>query len=202
MADLETFEELLDELNLGSARGGRKSATPVAVATVRSLTGEDLGLLANPPPASAAMAIPQIKHQHHQIAGLLARGVPQVEISAITGYSQSYISILKSAPDMQELMEYYKSQAEERTIDALARLRTLGITSMEELQTRLNEKPEGFSTGQLMEMVELGIMAPISAKAAGQAQSSGGTALQINLNFKAPEALGAGSGMLIEQEAR
>lgn len=206
MDELESMTGLIEELQLGSARGGRRqpASGPVSVTTVRALGPDDIELLENPPPVGSVPSIPEIRHQHHQIAGLLARGIPNTEISLITGYSQSFISTLRNAPDMKELVGYYAGMAEERTVDALARLRQLGITAVEELQTRVNEAPEKFTSGMLMELTELGLLKPLAAAAnakSGMGAGGGTGGVQINLNFKAPDA-GAGNGPLIEATVR
>jgi hypothetical protein len=197
------MSELIEELSLGSARG-RRSGAPVSVEVVRSLQPEDLELLASPPAVGTGPSIPQIRHQHHQLAGLIAKGLPGTEISLITGFSPSYISMLKNSPDMKELVDYYQQQAEERTVDALARLRNLGVTSVEELQNRLNEAPEKFTAGQLMDMVEIGLIKPMDSAASRQAGSANGSGIQINLNFKAPEGavLAQGPGHILEAVAK
>jgi hypothetical protein len=196
LQELGSMEELIEELSLGSARGGAKRpAAPLKVEVVRALTPDDLAAIAAAPPVGALPSIPEIRHQHHQLAGLLARGISNSEISLITGYSPSYISILRNAPDMQELIAYYSEQAEERTVDGLARLRQLGISGVEELQRRVNEEPEKFSVGQLTELVELGLLKPLAAAAGLASARSGGASggIQINLNFKEPAASASGS---------
>lgn len=197
---MSDFEGLIEELSLGSARGGRKPAVAVMVEPIRSLTEEDLPVLQNPPTVGSQLTIPEIKAQHHRLAGLLAKGISNSEISLITGFSPSYISTLKSAPDMVELVEYYRQQVEERTVDAMARLKMLGVSSLEELQGRLNDAPEKFTSNQLMDMIEMGLIKPLDAAvaAAGKAATQQ-TPIQINLNFKSPEkSPGDGPGQLIE----
>jgi hypothetical protein len=195
------MDELIEELSLGSARGGsRRAKQQVAVTSVRPLTQDDVLQLMEPPVVESLPSIPQIKHQHHQIAALIAKGSRNQEISAITGFSPSYISMLKSSPDMKELVAYYAEQAEQRTVDALARLRAIGIASAEELQHRLNESPEKFSTNQLMDLIEVGLIKPMAAAAvSGSFHGASSQRLEINLNFKAPEkSLADDSGPLIE----
>lgn len=199
------LEELVEELSLGSARGGkRRAAAEVLITPVRSLTAEDIPLLANPPVIGSLPSIPQMRNQHHQLAGLLAKGISNAEISLITGFSPSYISTLKSSPDMKELVDYYAKQAEERTVDALARLKNLGVASVEELQNRLNEDPSKFTAGQLMDLAEMGLIKPLAAAGLAAAARGTGGALQINLNFTAPKVaeLASGPGDIIELEAK
>lgn len=205
IGDLETFDSLVEELQLGSARGGKRRAeAPVSVTAVRPLAEADLPALQAPAPVGSSPSIPEIRHQHHQIAGLIARGVPNAEISAITGYSPSFISVLRNAPDMKELVSYYAEMAEERTIDGLARLRALGLASVEELQSRLNSEPEKFTLGQLTDLVEVGLLKPEAIRAAskGAKGGGGGAGVQINLNFKAPESGGSAGPQIIEATAQ
>lgn len=204
MSNIGSMDELIEELSLGSARGRRQgSGVSVSVEVIRALQPEDLEALTQPPVVGTGPSIPQIRHQHHQLAGLIAKGLPNTEISLITGFSPSYISMLKNAPDMRELVDYYQKQAEERTVDALARLRALGIAGVEELQLRLNDSPEKFTAGQLMDLVEIGLIKPMDSAANRQAQGSGSSGIQINLNFKAPEVgqLGSGPGQILEAKA-
>lgn len=200
----DSYQDLVEELTLGSARGGkRQPAAQVMIEPVRSLGEADIELLANPPVVGAPMSIPEIKAQHHRLASLLAKGISNSEISLITGFSPSYISTLKNAPDMKDLVKYYQDQVEERTVDAMARLKMLGISSLEELQNRLNDSPEKFSSNQLMDMIEMGLIKPLDAAAvaAGAKGQGNGTPIQINLNFKSPEkSLAEGPGPLLEQK--
>lgn len=203
---IDEMNGLIEELSLGPARGGRrKAAEPVRVMAVRGLDPDDVELLANPPVVGSLPSIPQIRHQHHQLAGLMARGVDNAEISLITGFAPSYISMLRNAPDMKELIEYYSSQAEERTVDALARLRGIGIASVEELQHRLNEAPEKFSNAQLMDLIEVGLIKPASivafSKSGGPGGKGGGPGIQINLNFKTPAGAAEVEGSVLLEQA-
>lgn len=199
--DIDSFEGLIEELSLGSARGGAKrAAQPCSIEVVRPLTPEDLQAIQNAPALHSLPTIPQIRHQHHKLARLIASGSGNAEISAITGYSPTYISILRNAPDMQELVAYYAEQAEAHNIDALARLTALGLSSVEQLQERLNAEPEKFTVGQLTDLIEVGLLKPASIGAFAAAGARGGAAgIQINLNFKAPES--GGSGPVIDIEA-
>jgi hypothetical protein len=190
--ELETVDGLVEELRLGSARGGKRIAEKVDVAQVRGLEDKDMELILNPPVVGGLPSIPQIKHQHHQIASLIAQGIEGVEISAITGYSPSYISILKNAPDMKQLVDYYQKMADEKlkekSVDAIARLRSLGIASVEELQNRLNDAPEKFTVAQLTELIGVGILSTTSAPGKGLQVPGMPGGLQINLKFEsAPE---------------
>lgn len=207
MSNIGSMDELIEELSLGSARGRRQgSGVSVSVEVIRSLQPEDLDSLTQPPAVGTGPSIPQIRHQHHQLAGLIAKGLPNTEISLITGFSPSYISMLKNAPDIRELVNYYQKQAEERTVDALARLRNLGIAGVEELQARINEDSSKFTVGQLMDLIEIGLIKPMEAVGAAMTARNGqgvNSGIQINLNFKTSEtpALASGPGQILEAKA-
>src|SRR5262249_8978552 len=92
------------------------------------------------------------------------KGTPGVEISAITGYSQSYISNIQRSPAFAELVDYYSTQAQQLYVDAMKRLKVLGLTSVEELQERLDNAPEKFSPRELMEVTTMALLKPLEAK--------------------------------------
>jgi len=148
--DTDWFEGIA----LGSARGARGGKAPVGAVAVRELNEADLDLLAGSV-GSQITPLAKLRESHHQLARLLAKGTAQVEAAAITGYSQSRISILKHDPSFQELMEYYRGQVEEIFVDANKRLATLGISVIDELQERLEEAPQDFKPRELMELAEL-----------------------------------------------
>src|SRR5438105_2787384 len=90
-------------------------------------------------PGPGPPAIKTIRQTHHLAARLLAEGRPAVEVAAITGYSQSRLSIFKSDPAFAELLEYYKAQVREAFAGIHERLAALGYSCLEEAQRRLEE---------------------------------------------------------------
>jgi hypothetical protein len=106
----------------------------------------------------------QIRHTHHQLARLLATGTKEQEASLITGYKPTYISVLKGDPSFQDLMEYYAAQREQIFVDVVERMRSLGLATIDELQARLEEEPDEFSRRELMELAELMLIKPMSAR--------------------------------------
>lgn len=196
----QSTDLLVEELVLGSPRGGRREAEPLTFDVVRSLTAEDVpALLTNGGQGNDHSTL-KIKAVHHNIAQLLARGTKQEEISLHTGLSPSYISVIKGAPAMQELIKHYEVQAEIQFADVLARIKMLGLSAAEELQERINAEPEKWSKRELMDLVELGILKPLAA--AAQAKSGGGGAkVDISVQFvKAPARAEIGHGTVIEAQ--
>lgn len=155
-----SVNSLIDEVLGGGlqpppARGRKNSVT---MAYMRDLTEADVKALWDLPEGgleSTTPALQHIKSSHHMLARVLADGKSQEEASIITGYSISRISLLKKDPAFHQLLEYYKGQVERCFVNVYERLASLGIDSLEELQRRLDEKPDDFTLNQLMELAEL-----------------------------------------------
>lgn len=181
-------DESTEVFDLGPNQGGRKKGKKGLVwEFIRVLKApDDLPLLHNTLPARRAN-LTQIRHTHHQLARLLAEGKSQTEASLITGYNPSYISVLKTDPSFMELMTYYSSQGEQVFVDVFERMRSLGLSTLDELQTRLETDPDSYSLRELMEQAELMLIKPMTATrsslpiaASGGANSHG---VQVNVNF-------------------
>lgn len=154
LSDL-SIETLDLDLEIPASRGRKK--LPLVHCFERELGTEDILLLIeNPDRGSKTPAIIKLKQSHHKLAQLLAEGVPDVEVALITGYAQSRISILKTDPAFKELLAHYKGVQKEIFINVHERLSSLSLDALEELQGRLEEKPEAFSVKQLQEIIELG----------------------------------------------
>jgi hypothetical protein len=154
---IQTFE-------LGSARGGARPKAVLAIEIVRSLTSDDLEKLTSPDAiGSKALPLKQLRATHHQLAQLLSQGRSETEASLITGYSPSRISILKADPSFQELMSSYGAIRQAIFVDTLERLKTLGLSTLEELQERLENAPEKWSNRELMELATLALVKPLTA---------------------------------------
>jgi len=164
--------EIFDELLLSDARGGRRPTIPISIEVERALTGEDLAELGATPPAAQRQTLSTIRYAHHQLARLLAQGTRQEEISLITGYSPAYISSVKNDPAFAELLSYYKAQRDEAFIDVVERMRSLGLSTLDELQRRLAEETGDWSKRELLDMAELMLVKPQAAKGAGAAPAA------------------------------
>jgi len=184
----------MSEFDIGPARGARgsKSPLPLAIEIVRALSPEDVPLLSKPPAVgSQAPTIQALRASHHQLAQLLARGMPATEASLVTGYSLSRISILKSDPTFIELLANYTTSREIAFADTLERMRILGLSTLDELQDRLESDPARWSNRELMEMAELMLVKPRIATPMGQASAlgtgggqSGSSAGGVTVNVK------------------
>lgn len=183
---------LLEELFIGSARGARGEKSEVAIEWdfVRNLGEDDVPELLNPASFEGPKAVNRLRERHHYLARLLAQGSTGIEASIMTGYSQSYISMLShDDPAFMELVEHYKQQAEGKYLEIHERLGMLGTSAVEELQTRLDEKPESLTVGQLQEIAEMALDRSIApAKGASAKLGTNGSAqgIALNITFQTP----------------
>lgn len=157
---------------------------------VRSLTSADLPALKSGRPLVPTVIRPvkELRSAHHRLAQMLATGIPQEAVSSATGYSPAYISRMKLDPAFMDLMAYYGTQREQMFIDTLERMKQLGIASLDELQSRLAENPEGWSNREMMEMAELMLIK--SGAVGGEAKPRAGTPL-VNIKFVTASVPGA-----------
>lgn len=181
-------EDLLETLalvNIPSARGRRPAELELRY--VRDLNGGDMDVLLNPPPKGVQTnPIAKLRYTHHLLARLLAEGRKNAEISLITGYSPSRISILQNDPAVKELVSYYSENVEEVFLDVHARLAALGVSTLEELQERLEAEPEKFSPAQLMALAELSLDRSVAPPKGSTKGGGGAPAVSFNISFESP----------------
>lgn len=96
--------------------------------------------------------IQKIRSVHHRLAQMKAQGLKDVEISAITGWSQSRLCILGSDPTFAGLVQFYINKGVEAFVDVQTKFLSLGLDAMEELHERIVEDPESVSDKQLLEV--------------------------------------------------
>lgn len=162
-------------MQLGSARGGRKPSAELVIEIVRGLTSEDEPKLTSPDPLNTKpIPIQALRASHHQLAQLMAQGKPDTEVALLTGYSPSRISILRSDPTFQQLLAGYHEVRHDLFVDTLERMRVLGLSTLDELQERLEAAPEKWSNRELMEMADLMLVKPKLATPLGQSSALGG----------------------------
>lgn len=190
---------LLEEISLGSAKGGKRPEIPVEIEVVRTLTPDDLPAIQAPPPVlGPVQLVHQLRASHHRLAELLAKGqLDQTEISLVTGYSQGYISNIKRDPAFAELMAYYATQKETIFTDAMTKLAVLGTDAVEILHEKLLDPNVEWAKRELMELVEMAVVKPAAAKQA----TSGGQAPAVSLEVKFVGARPRDGGQIIEVAA-
>jgi hypothetical protein len=107
------------------------------------------------PRETTAPGIKKLRERHHALARQLALGTHPGEAAIICGYSASRVSILQSDPAFSELVAHYRAGAAERYFDGHSAMAELHVDAIEELRERLEETPEEFSHGQLMDLAKL-----------------------------------------------
>lgn len=186
---------------------GRKPALQVAV--LRALTAEDLpGLAAGLTQASKLPPtnLQSLRHSHHQLARLVAQGMRPAEASLMTGYSPSYIARLIDDPTFAELLAYYSNQKDMIFVELLERMRTQGLSALDELQKRLEDAPESWTKRELMEYFRLlavdGPRGQGSARfGAGAGAAGAGVAINVTFVGAGDGAVATGRGAVIDVEA-
>lgn len=187
--DRSEGEDLVRRIELGKGPGRAKAE--LGVEFVRELGEADLPAIqrARGPKASEGGALLRLRHSHHQLAQLLARGVEETEASLTTGYSRAYISTLKRDASFQELVVGYEAQREELFADTVRRMSSLGLSALDELQARLDEDGASWTKRELMELADLCL---VKGRApAGAPAGAGVGGLKVEINFVEPPAAGA-----------
>lgn len=172
--------ELLAMLD-GQAISSPQRLSGLEVTVIRELTAEDLLACADGQVVSGPTSLTTIRAAHHRIAQLLAsEGASPARVSLVTGYSPAYVRRLQGDPVFRELLAYYANQTEAVTGDLRDRLNTLGLSAMDELQMRLEEKPDEFTKKDLMEIVK---QATPAVGGAGSSALGQGPQVSLNVQF-------------------
>lgn len=162
------------------AKGGRRlAAEPLTIEVIRPLDKNDIPLLVNPP--ALGMLTPnlkQIRHIHHNIARLMAEGHAYAQISLLTGYDPSRLSILAKDPAFSQLVNEYVTNRNMVNASVLERMRVLGLSTLEELQNRLESNPDDWTKRELMELAALTL-----GKNSGLESQSSGNAPGVNVSI-------------------
>lgn len=163
--------DLLD-LDLRSPRTGPgRLGKEVEATVVREITRDDLPTL-SADRGSKPSALKRIRDSHHALARTLASGVNPAEASAITGYSLSRISILQADPTFEELLSFYRKELVQSFAVVQDRMALLTLDAVSELRDRLEESPDSFSNGEIMELT----------RTMGDRSGAGPTTKQVNIN--------------------
>jgi hypothetical protein len=144
--------------------------TPIITCTVEGiLEEEDLLRLINPsafpstnPPSLQIDQdqmldgdLVKIREKHHSVARALASGIPPGLVARISGYTNSYISVLQNSPAMKELIEMYRIQQGAASAVISEKLRTVGLKAVEKLEERMDE--DKLNNQELLGAAKLGL---------------------------------------------
>lgn len=120
-------------------RGGHQKDS--LLLTLGAASTLDLGDLFGDAPAKkgGATLVDTMRASHHELARLIAEGRKEVEVAAMTGFSQSRISTLKGSPAFQELLSFYQEKKEAIYVDTHEKIASLGNESLDALRDDLHD---------------------------------------------------------------
>ena len=125
-----------------------RAAKPLGAETVRELTSSDLALLATERGVKPT-ALTRISDRHHALARCLAVGMNTTQICLITGYTPSRISILKGDPAFEELIQFYRENSAEDTLDYQKKATLARNMATDLLIERMDEEPDKIDAATL-----------------------------------------------------
>lgn len=180
------FDEDDDPFGLGPPPPARlRKAEPPPFKIIGPLTRSEVEALQENPGVAPGRVLQKLRHHHHRLAQLVAKGERLTDISLVTGYSPNYIdNLTRYDPSFKQLVTDYQQVVADRFVDAIDRLKVLGISSVEELQDRLENDPESFSKRELIEIVEMALVKPMArGPSLGGGGSSGQAPVNVQVNF-------------------
>lgn len=198
----------LEELDFSVTGRTVPRASPLGLRVVRSLGADDVPALAEAPKGPGPSRLEKIRETHHFAARLVAEGRPTGEVARATGYTVVRIGQLNADPMFQELVSYYKGQVEERYLNVHERLGAFGLAVVDELQSRLEERPETFTNRELKDTAEMILDRSVApAKGGPKAQVAQGAGLTVNVSFApvapaATQCLPQGSATILPPQGR
>lgn len=156
-----TLNDLLDQHFPGGfgTRGRRRVPTEELVIESGPLTAEHVTIAQAHEESGARLGsgdvtyeLKNLRYTHHRLAQLLAAGMDETRAGILSNYTAGRVSVLKANPAFQELLAYYASTVEQEMVDFVSTSAALGIDILQELQRRLDEKPEQFTVSHLNDL--------------------------------------------------
>jgi hypothetical protein len=177
----DTAAEYLLEVGLEAPTRGSPGLT---IEIVRPLVEADRADLTQRV-AAPGRVISKMRFAHHGLAQMLARGMAVVDAAACSGYAPATVRMyLETDPAFQELVHHYGEERKEIFAHEVARLQSLGLTALDELQERLAEAPEKWSNRELMEFAELLLL---KSRAVGGTQAGRAAPASVSVSITFPE---------------
>lgn len=139
-------------LELAPPRTRGRAPAHIEIEGTRPLRPDDLVLLGEEK-GSTLNPIKRLSERHHALAKAIASGVKPGEAGIICGYSNSRVSILQADPSFKELVKFYTEQKDAQYLEMHERIAGLSVDALEELRERLEEDPDSFSNGLLLDLV-------------------------------------------------
>lgn len=106
-------------------------------------------------PVEEPTDLKRLRERHHSVARLVAKGMQQSLVANITGYTQSYLSVLLNAPAMRELVEMYRIQNGAAAEVIGERLKTVGLKAIDKIEDKL--EAEDLNAFELATIAKLGL---------------------------------------------
>ena len=134
------------------ASPGRKPLNLVC-SLVRPLEDADLAMLAGNR-ETQPFSLKRLSSRHHGLARSLASGVGPGDAAMIHGYDPARVSILQGDPAFKELIAFYTEKIDAAFADVAERMSGLARDSMDVLQERLEDDPDGFTNKELLAIMD------------------------------------------------
>lgn len=153
------MDSISEELGAELAAAGQKKV-PIVTCTVESILAEaDLAHYVErsgqlPAVKTDEKDVQTLRAKHHQVARLLAIGIPEGIVSSLTGYSASWITTLKNSPSMVELISHYRAPGDNAAKIIGEKLRMLADLSLEKAIEAV--MADEFDANQLLAAIKLG----------------------------------------------
>lgn len=161
-------------------RTSGRASRPLSVTVVRELTAADLALL-DSTRGSKPPRLLRLRDSHHALARALASGMTPGRAGAMTGYSQSRISILQADASFQDLMEVYRRTAEE----AYTEYSDIATGNMIRAERLIQDSLE--AAGEASEPLPIGELRPLLDIVSDRADRFGyhkkTTSINVNVDF-------------------
>lgn len=115
-------------------------AKKFTVDTVRELTREELGLLAEPRQRQPGVA--RFRDPHHRLARLISSGLRYDDVAAKSGYSKGRVLTLMQDPAFLELVASYRDQVTGQFLEAVDDYYEMATGNMLKAERQIAEKLE------------------------------------------------------------
>lgn len=123
---------------------------------LRRIVSEAGGKAPSAEPEDNPGNLKKIREKHHSVARMIAvGGLSQRMVAQLSGYTESYLSILLNNPAMQELIEMYRIQSGAATAVITEKLKTVGLKAVEKLDERLEANE--LNNQELLAAAKLGL---------------------------------------------
>lgn len=138
-----------------------RSISPPHASAARKLSAVVVGLL--PPETlirlqehrgTVGISVTKLKAKHHTLARLLAQGESQTDAAIITRYDVAHVTALMKSPAFLDLVRFYANREDKNNQALQEKMSNVSIDAIDALHSRLEDEPEAFTAGELLEIVK------------------------------------------------